>query len=179
MADPDLVMVLAASYDTVSDAEVDYEAIKALYYDRGSSHDFDAAVIERDDEGKVRVVKKHEQPTRHGAAKGMKWGLAIGVASAILPGIGLLGGVVAGAVGGAGIGAVKGHMEGGMDNDDLKQLGKVLEQGKAGLIAVYATNVADQVAASIKADNRFISKAIDAQADELARQIKESESSDS
>jgi len=179
MADPDLVMVLAASYDSVSDAEVDYEAIKALYYDRGASHDFDAAVIERDDEGKVRVVKKHEQPTRHGAAKGMKWGLAIGVASAILPGIGLVGGLVAGAVGGAGIGAVKGHMEGGMDNDDLKQLGQVLEQGKAGLIAVYATNVADQVAASIKADNRFISKAIDAQADELARQIKESESTDS
>jgi uncharacterized membrane protein len=179
MADPDLVMVMAASYDTVSDAEVDYEAIKALYYDRGASHDFDAAVIERDDEGKVRVVKKHEQPTRHGAAKGMKWGLAIGVASAILPGIGLVGGLVAGAVGGAGIGAVKGHMEGGMDNDDLKQIGQVLEQGKAGLIAVYATNVADQVAASIKADNRFISKAIDAQADELAKQIKESESSDS
>ena len=179
MADPDLVMVMAASYDSVSDAEVDYEAIKALYYDRGASHDFDAAVIERDDEGKVRVVKKHEQPTRHGAAKGMKWGLAIGVASAILPGIGLVGGLVAGAVGGAGIGAVKGHMEGGMDNDDLKQIGQVLEQGKAGLIAVYATNVADQVAASIKADNRFISKAIDAKADELATQIKESESSDS
>ena len=179
MADPDLVMVMAASYDSVSDAEVDFEAVKALYYDRGASHDFDAAVIERDDEGKVRVVKKHEQPTRHGAAKGMKWGLAIGVASAILPGIGLVGGLVAGAVGGAGIGAVKGHMEGGMDNDDLKQIGQVLEQGKAGLIAVYATNVADQVAASIKADNRFISKAIDAKADELAKQIKESESSDS
>jgi uncharacterized membrane protein len=179
MADPDLVMVLAASYDSVSDAEVDYEAIKALYYDRAASHDFDAAVIERDDEGKVKVVKKHEQPTRHGAAKGLGWGLAIGVASAILPGIGLLGGMVAGAAGGATIGAVKGHMEGGMDNDDLKQLGQVLEQGKAGLIAVYATNVADQIAASIKAENRFISKAIDAQADELARQIKESESSDS
>ena len=179
MADPDLVMVLAASYDSVSDAEVDYEAIKALYYDRAASHDFDAAVIERDADGKVKVVKKHEQPTRHGAAKGLGWGLAIGVASAILPGIGLLGGMVAGAAGGATIGAVKGHMEGGMDNDDLKQLGQVLEQGKAGLIAVYATNVADQVAASIKADNRFISKAIDAQADELARQIKESESSDS
>jgi len=179
MADKDLLMVLAASYDSVSDAEVDYEAIKALYYDRGASHDFDAAVIERDDEGKVRVVKKHEQPTRHGAAKGMKWGLAIGVASAILPGIGLLGGVVAGAVGGAGVGAVKGHMEGGMDNDDLKKLGQVLEQGKAGLIAVYAANVADQIAASIKAENRAISKEIDARADELAAQIKQAESSES
>jgi uncharacterized membrane protein len=176
MADKDLLLVLAASYDSVTDAEVDYEAIKALYYDRGASHDFDAAVIEREDDGKVNVVKKHEQPTRHGAAKGLGWGLAIGAASAIFPGIGLLGGMVAGGAGGATLGAVKGHVEGGMRDEDLKQLGQTLEQGRAGLIAVYATNLADQVAASIKADNRFISQAIDAQADELARQIKEAES---
>ena len=179
MAPRDTLYVLAAAYDNVPAAVEDYEAVKALYYAVQTSHDFDATVIAKDEAGKVSIVKKHEQPTRHGAAKGLGWGLAIGVASAILPGIGLLGGMVAGAAGGATIGAVKGHMEGGMDNDDLKQLGQVLEQGKAGLIAVYATNVADQIAASIKAENRFISKAIDAQADELARQIKESESSDS
>ncbi len=176
MPDQDLLLVMAASYDSVADAEVDYEAIKALYYDRGASHDFDAAVIEREDDGKVNVVKKHEQPTRHGAAKGLGWGLAIGAASAIFPGIGLLGGMVAGAAGGATVGAVKGHVEGGMSDGDLKQLGETLEQGRAGLIAVYQTTLADQVAASIKADNRFISQAIDAQADELARQIKETES---
>jgi uncharacterized membrane protein len=176
MPDQDLLLVMAASYDNVADAEVDYEAIKALYYDRGASHDFDAAVIEREDDGKVNVVKKHEQPTRHGAAKGLGWGLAIGAASAIFPGIGLLGGMVAGAAGGATVGAVKGHVEGGMSDGDLKRLGETLEQGRAGLIAVYQTTLADQVAASIKADNRFISQAIDAQADELARQIKETES---
>ena len=173
MADEnDLLLVLGASYDSVEEAEADYEAVKALYYDRGASHDFDAAVIERDDDGKVKVVKKHEQPTRHGAAQGLGWGLAIGAASAIFPGIGLLGGMVAGGGAGAAIGAVKGHVEGGMSDDDLKQLGKTLEQGRAGLIAVYATNLADQVAASIKANNRYVSQAIDAQADELARHLK-------
>jgi hypothetical protein len=40
---------------------------------------------------------------------------------------------------------------------------------------VYATNMADQVAANIKAVNRFVSKEIDANGDELARQIKEAE----
>ena len=172
-SDDDLLLVMGASYDSVEEAEVDYEAIKALYYDRGASHDFDAAVIERDDDGKVHVVKKHEQPTRHGAAKGLGWGLAIGAASAIFPGIGLLGGMVAGGAGGAVIGAVSGHVRGGMSDGDLKQLGKTLEQGRVGLIAVYATNLADQVAAGIKADNRYVSQAIDAQADELARQLKE------
>ena len=173
--DQDLVIVLAASYDSVSEAEADYEAVKALYNEVGSSHDFDAAVLERDDDGKVHVAKKHEQPTRHGAAKGLGWGLAVGAAAAIFPGIALVGGLAAGGVTGAVIGAVKGHLEGGMDDDDLKELGEVLERGRAGLIVVYATNMADQIAASIKAENRFISKAIDAEADELARQIKEAE----
>jgi hypothetical protein len=59
-----------------------------------------------------------------------------------------------------------------MDRDDLKELGQVLDEGQAGLIVVYATNMADQIAASIKAQNRFVSKEIDADADELAKQLK-------
>jgi hypothetical protein len=35
--------------------------------------------------------------------------------------------------------------------------------------------MADQIAASIKAENRFVSDAIDADADELARQLKAAE----
>ena len=167
MSEKDTVMVLGASYDSVADAEADYEAVKALYYDAGVGHEFDAAVVERDADGKVQVAKKHEQSTRHGAWEG----LAIGALAAILPGIGL--GV--GAAVGAGIGAVTGHIKGGMSDDDLKQLGEVLDAGQAGLIVLYATNMADQVAASIKAQNRFVSKEIDANADELAKQIQASE----
>ena len=77
-----------------------------------------------------------------------------------------------GAAIGAGIGAVSGHFKGGMSNDDLKQLGAVLDKGEAGLIVIYATNMADQIAASIKAENRFVSDQIDADADELAKQLK-------
>ena len=77
-----------------------------------------------------------------------------------------------GAAVGAGIGAVSGHFKGGMSNDDLKQLGAVLDKGEAGLIVIYATNMADQIAASIKAENRFVSDQIDADADELAKQLK-------
>jgi uncharacterized membrane protein len=118
----------------------------------------------RGDDGKVKVADKHEQSTRHGA-----WtGLAIGALTAILPGIGL--GV--GAAVGAEIGAVTGHIKGGMSNDDLKQLGAVLDKSQAGLIVLYTTNMADQVAASIKAENRYVSEAIDADADDLAKQLK-------
>lgn len=179
MSDVDTVLVLAASYDSVEEAEADYEAIKALYQEVKASHDFDAAVIARDEDGEVRVVKKHEQPTRHGAAKGLGWGLAIGAATAIFPAIGLLGGMAVGAGAGATVGAVTGHMKGGMRDDDLEQLGEVLNKGDAGLIAVYATNMADQIAANIKAANRFISREIDARADELAAQIQEAQASES
>ena len=47
MSKKDALLVLAGSYDSVSDAEVDYEAVKALYYNAGIGHDFDAAVLER------------------------------------------------------------------------------------------------------------------------------------
>jgi uncharacterized membrane protein len=164
VSEKDMLVVLGASYDSVSDAEVDYQAVKAMYDNAGVGHDFDAAIVERGADGKVKVAKKHEESTRHGA-----WtGLAIGALAAILPGVGL----VAGAAVGAGIGAVTGHLKGGMSNDDLKQLGTVLEKGEAGLIVIYATNMADQIAASIKAENRFVSDVIDADAEELAKQLK-------
>ena len=41
-----------------------------------------------------------------------------------------------------------------MSRSDLKDLGEMLDAGQAGLIAVYETNLADQVAANIKAANR-------------------------
>ncbi|HEY2802408.1 MAG TPA: DUF1269 domain-containing protein, partial [Actinomycetota bacterium] len=127
----------------------------------------DAAVLEREADGKVKVVDKHEQSTRHTAWKG----LALGAAAAILPGIGL--GV--GAAVGAGIGAVTGHFKGGMSNDDLRKLGEVLDAGQAGLLVLYKTNMADQIAANIKAVNRHVSEEIDADADELAKQLKAAE----
>ena len=176
MSEKDTVLVLAAAYDDVDAAEADYEAVKALYYDVKTSHDFDAAVIDRDENGKVRVVKKHEQPTRHGAAAGMGWGLAVGAACVLLPGIGLVG-LAGGAAAGATIGAVTGHVKGGMSNDDLRSLGEVLNNGQAGLIAVYATNMADQVAAAVKTQNMQISQEIDADADELAKELKAAEAS--
>jgi uncharacterized membrane protein len=173
---PDTLFVAAASYNSVDAAVADYEAVKALYHEIKTSDDFDAAVIAKNDEGKVEIVKKHEQPTRHGAAHGLGWGLAAGAVAALFPAVGILGALAVGGGSGAAIGAVSGHVAGGMRRDDLKELGDVLDDGQAGLIVVYATNMADQVAANIKAANRIVSKATDMAADELAREIKDAES---
>lgn len=172
---PDALFVLAASYASVDDAVNDYEAVKGLYREVRTSDDFDAAVIAKDEQGKVEIVKKHEQPTRHGAARGLGWGLAAGAVVALFPPVGIVGALAVGGGAGAAIGAVSGHVSGGMPRDDLKQLGEVLDEGQAGLIVVYATNMADQVAANVKAANRMVSKQTDMAADQLAQEIKEAE----
>jgi hypothetical protein len=59
-----------------------------------------------------------------------------------------------------------------MNNDDLKKLGEVLDDGQAGLLVLYKTNMADHVAAQHQGAEHFISRQIDADADELARQLK-------
>ena len=173
--DNDAMFVLAAAYDDVDVAVSDYEAVKALYREVRSSHDFDAAVIAKDSDGKVGIVKKHEQPTRHGAAVGLGWGLAVGVTAALFPPVGI--GIAAAGGAGAAIGGVTGHATGGMSRSDLKELGEALDAGQAGLIVVYATNLADQVAATVKAANRIVAKATDMAADQLAADMKTAEES--
>ena len=173
----DTLYVAAASYDSVDDAVADYEAVRAIYEEVKTSDEFDAAVIAKGADGKVEIVKKHEQPTRHGAARGLRWGLAAGAVTALFPAVGILGALAVGGGAGAAIGAVSGHVSGGMPRDDLKELGEVLDEGDAGLIVVYATNMADQIAANIKAANRLVAKETDMAADELARKIKDAEAS--
>jgi uncharacterized membrane protein len=169
MSDKDTLLVLAASYDDVQAAEADYEAVKEIYKTAGIGHDFDASVIQRDVDGKSHVVKKHEESTRHG----LKWGLGIGAACAVLPAVGLAGGMAVG----AGIGAAAGHIKGGMKDSDLKQVADTLEKGHAGLIAVYATNMNDQINAAIKAENKHISDEMTIDQVALDRQMKAESSS--
>jgi uncharacterized membrane protein len=171
--DKDTLYVIAAAYDDVDAAIADYEAVKELYREVRTSHDFDASVIAKDEDGKIRIVKKHEQPTRHGAAVGLGWGLAVGVAAVLFPPVGI--GIAAAGGAGAAIGGVAGHASGGMSRGDLKELGETLDAGQAGLIAVYEFNLADQVAATIKAASRVISRATDMAADQLAADMKQAD----
>src|SRR3954451_14504443 len=119
--DLDTLYVIAAAYDDADAAVADYEAVKALYREVKTSHDFDAAVIAKDEHGKVRIVRKHEQPTRHGAAVGLGLGLALGVVAPLFPPVGI--GIIAAGGAGAAIGGVAGHVSGGMSRGDLKELG--------------------------------------------------------
>ncbi len=110
----DTFAAFAATYNSLEDAEADYEAIKALYYDDGIVDTFDAAVVAKNEHGKVKIVKKHEQPLRQGAWVGGGLGLATGLCVALFPAVTLGAGLVWGTGIGAGLGALAGHAAAGI-----------------------------------------------------------------
>src|SRR2546430_4343915 len=131
----DTFIAFVGVYDNVSDADADYALVKDLHTKEDLIDSYDAAVIERRADGKVKISKKHETPTRVGGVLGGGVGLATGLVVAPFPfaalGAGLL---VATTAGGAVLGAVAGHPAAGMSRHDLKEFGEQLDAGSAGLV---------------------------------------------
>jgi hypothetical protein len=99
----------------------------------------------------------------------------VGVAATLFPPLGIGIATAGGAGAGAVIGGVAGHASKGMSRGDLRDLGEALDEGRAGLVVVYAFNLAEQVGATIKAANRIVTKATDMAADELVADLKKAE----
>ncbi|HEY9376742.1 MAG TPA: hypothetical protein VIQ02_06570, partial [Jiangellaceae bacterium] len=142
----DTFVVFVGVYGNVGDAEADYEAVKDLHVEAGLLDAYDAAVIARRDDGKVKITKKHETPTRVGGVLGGGVGLATGLVVALFPFAAIGGGLLAGTTaGGALLGALAGHAAAGMSRHDLKELGEHLDAGQAGLIVVGVEDVGARV----------------------------------
>ena len=101
----DTFVLVAAQYDNVDDALADYRTVHAIYTDLDIIDTYDAAVISKNADGKVSIVKKHEQPTRDGTVKGLYVGLAVGALVAVFPAVLLGAGMLVGSAAGAGVGA--------------------------------------------------------------------------
>ncbi|MFN8112328.1 MAG: DUF1269 domain-containing protein [Solirubrobacterales bacterium] len=158
------VFLYAAVYDDIADAEADYEAVFELHA-AGLVGTFDSAVIEKED-GKVRVHKT-EKPTQHGA-----WtGIAVGALAGILFPPSIIGTAIAGGV----AGGVIGHLWKGMSRSDLKELGEAMDDGNAALIVIGESKVDEQIEKAVKRAKKVIQKQIDADADELKRQVEEAQ----
>ncbi len=59
----DTFFAYSGVYADVEDALADYDAVHALHTEAGLIDAYDAAVVERTSDGKVKIVKKHETPT--------------------------------------------------------------------------------------------------------------------
>jgi uncharacterized membrane protein len=181
MSNYDTFAVFAAVYDNEATAEQDYEAIKSLYYNWQLIDNFDAAIIAKHDDGKVKIVKKHEQPTRKGGWKGAGWGLATGAVIALFPAAAIGGGFLATTTaGGAAIGAIAGHVSKGMNRGDLKDLGERLDGGEYGLVVVAAADVSAKVSEAIaNAQDIVLQKDLQALEDALDADVKAAEEEES
>ena len=171
----DTFFVFTGTYPDTESATADYDAVKVLHTEANLIDAYDAAVIERRSDGKVKIVKKHETPTRVGGVLGGGVGLATGLVIALFPAAAIGGGLLLGTTaGGAILGSVAGHAAGGMSRGDLKELGESLDKGQAGLVVVGISDMEAKIKAAmkkaqkveekkLKADNKKIEE--DAKAD--------------
>jgi uncharacterized membrane protein len=158
------VFLYVGEYDSVEDAKADLEELKELH----SEHvvgTYDAAVVTKNEEGKVKIVDKIEKPTQHGGWAGLAVGAALGL---IFPPSILVSGLV-----GAGAGALIGHLEGGMSRSDLKEVGESLERSEAALIVVGEATIERAVEEATRRAKKEMKKEVRADAREMERAIDE------
>ena len=75
----DTYIVYAGVYPDLDSAEADYALVKELFSKENLVDAYDAAIVERRADGKVKLGKKHETPTRAGGVLGGGVGLATGL----------------------------------------------------------------------------------------------------
>jgi uncharacterized membrane protein len=158
------VFLYAGEYDSVDDARADLETLKEMHREHIVGT-YDAAVVTKNEEGKVDIVDKIEKPTQHGGWAGMAVGAAMGLI--FPPGI-LVGGLL-----GAGAGALIGHLEGGMSREDVKEVGEMLDNSEAALIVVGEATIERAVDDATKQAKRELKKEIRADAREMERAVDE------
>jgi uncharacterized membrane protein len=166
----DTLIAYVGVYDSLAEAEADYDLVKELHVEAGLIDAYDAAVIERREGGKTKIVRKHETPTRVGGVLGGGIGLATGLAVALFPFAAVGGGLLAATTGGGAIlGAVAGHAAAGMSRDDLKALGEHLDTGEAGLVVVAVSDMGAKVERAMERARKVEQRQLEADTAEIER----------
>jgi uncharacterized membrane protein len=163
MAKPDAVFIYIGTYPSEAAARDDYGVVKDLHA-AGAVGTYDAAVVTKDDSGKVHV-NKDEMATRHGAWGGAAIGAVVGI---LFPPS-----LIAGAAVGAAAGGVGGHVWRGMSRSDVKELGDVIDDGQAALVIVGESTVEQAVEkAGLKAE-KHVAKELDVSPKDIDKAVQE------
>lgn len=170
----DTFFAFIGTYADVEDAKADYAAVKALHTEADLIDAYDAAVVERRADGKVKIVEKHETPTRVGGVLGGGAGLATGLVIALFPAAAIGGGLLAGTTaGGALLGSLAGHAAGGMSRHDLKEAGEALDAGTAGLVVVGVSDMQAKVERAMAKAEKLEAKELKADNEKIEQDAKE------
>ena len=164
----DTFIAYVGVYNNVADADADYDLVKDLHTKANLIDAYDAAVIEHRANGKVKITKKHETPTRVGGVLGGGVGLATGLVLALFPFAAIGGGLLAVTTGGGAVlGALAGHAAAGMSRHDLKELGEQLDEGQAGLVVVGVSDMGAKIEAAMKKAQKVETKELKADTAEI------------
>jgi uncharacterized membrane protein len=156
------MFLYVGEYESVDDAKADLDALKELHREHVVGT-YDAAVVTKNEEGKVKIVDKIEKPTQHGGWAGLAVGAAIGL---IFPPSLLVSGLA-----GAGAGALMGHLRGGMSREDVKEVGEMLDESEAALIVVGEATIERAIEEETKRAKNSMKKQVEAEAKEMERAI--------
>jgi uncharacterized membrane protein len=151
MAKTESVFIFISTYPDKASAEADYQVVKDLH-SAGVVGTYDAAVVTKDDDGKVHE-NKDEMPTRHGAWGGAAVGAAIGI---LFPPA-----IIGAAAVGAAVGGVGAHLWRGMSRSDVKELGDVIDDGQAALLVVGESKVQEAVQKAVTRAEKQVAKELD------------------
>ena len=143
MAKPESIFLYIGTYPSEAAAQSDYQIVKDLH-STGAVGTYDAAVVTKDDDGKVHV-NKDEMATRHGAWGGAAVGAVVGI---LFPPS-----IIATAAVGAAVGGIGGHLWRGMSRADIKEAGELMDNGRAALIVVGESKLEQAIdKAALKAE---------------------------
>jgi uncharacterized membrane protein len=166
MANTPLIAFIA-TYDDVANARQDYEEVKQAHR-QGFLGEYDAAIVWKNDNGKVQIDSVGEE-------MGRKWfwtGLAAGALVGLIFPPSILASAAVGALGGA----VIGRFRDGIPEDQLEQVGAALTGDNAALVVVAEDHVAgalEQIGAKLDASNKQIEARLSDDAAVAAEQMQD------
>ena len=144
------VFLFVGDYESVDDAKADLEELKQLHHEHVVGT-YDAAIVTKTEEGRVKIVDKIEKPTQHGGWAGLAVGALVGL---VWPSV-----------------LVGGHLEGGISRSDLKELGEMLDESEVALIVVGEATIEQAVEEEIKRTKKVLKKEVRADAREMEKAI--------
>jgi uncharacterized membrane protein len=163
MAQADGMFLFIGTYPSEAAARADYEVVKDLHtVDVVGT--YDAAVVTKDESGKVHV-NKDEMATRHGGWGGAAAGAVIGI---LFPPA-----IIGTAIIGGAIGGVSGHLWRGISRSDVKELGELIDAGEAALLVVGASTLEQALEkAELKAEKQ-VTKQLDVSPGDVDAAVKD------
>jgi uncharacterized membrane protein len=161
------LIAFIATYDEVAAARQDYAEIKQAH-EKGFIGQYDAAIVWKDDKGKVQIDSVGEEV-------GRKWLLA-GLGAGAIVGLIFPPSILAASAIGALTGAVIGKFRDGIQQDDLEQIGAALTGDNAALVVVAEDRVTpalEQIGAKLDAAKKQIEATLSDDAAVAAEQLQD------